>query len=624
MRTFLRPAVSVTSWLSVTGKLVALFVVMLIPLGIATTAYWGSQTTQVTFVRNERLGLTAVRPAVAVVADVADAQIRAAALGQPADVAAAVALLDSTSASADALGVAEQLRAAHSALLSTAGVADARSAGFATAMTALQTYIDAVANASDLILDPELDSYYLMSAATSRLTAIGTNVAAAFALSGRTDSTHELVVAAVQLDQSAAGLASDLHTATGANPDVAGAERSASLLVADAGALAKDVQAQRPLVVGAAQNVVGGIRSVLPVVAGSLDGVLSRRLDVQSSSRDHVAVAAGLALALAGYLSIGVFVGLRRSLGSTLEALDSLSTGDLRLAFEVSSRDEIGMIAERLEATRETLAASLTNVAGDAQAVRVAALHLSEVASSLDRGASALTERADDAAAAATDIDAHMQSMAGAMKEMHSTVSEIARQASRVSSIASLAAERAEESSGNATAMGRTAASVAENAKLITAIAEQTKLLALNATIEAARAGSAGKGFAVVANEVKELALLASKASQQILGVVAENEDLARLVAEELTSVTASIGDVNGAQVTVASAVQQQLATVAVVTESVNGVAHAASGIAASAVATAGAASNAAAGARSVADAVGELDGATNGLLEVVGRFRLP
>ena len=53
---------------------------------------------------------------------------------------------------------------------------------------------------------------------------------------------------------------------------------------------------------------------------------------------------------------------------------------------------------------------------------------------------------------------------------------------------------------------------------LIRNVASQINLLALNATIEAARAGEAGKGFAVVASEVKNLAVQAAAATQQISG----------------------------------------------------------------------------------------------------------
>ena len=69
---------------------------------------------------------------------------------------------------------------------------------------------------------------------------------------------------------------------------------------------------------------------------------------------------------------------------------------------------------------------------------------------------------------------------------------------------------------------------VKEIVSVITGISSQTNLLALNASIEAARAGEAGKGFAVVADEIRGLSEQTQAATNKIIDIISELNEVAK------------------------------------------------------------------------------------------------
>ncbi|MGV3527055.1 MAG: CHASE3 domain-containing protein [Candidatus Sericytochromatia bacterium] len=222
----------------------------------------------------------------------------------------------------------------------------------------------------------------------------------------------------------------------------------------------------------------------------------------------------------------------------------------------------------------------------------------------------------------AGEVSESVQQVATAIEEMGASIREIARNAGEAARIARNGVKSAAETSVTIQDLQSSSQEVGKVVKIITTIAQQTKLLALNATIEAARAGSAGKGFAVVANEVKELAKETAQATEEISNQIQAIQDVSRASGTALAEISRIIEEISDLQGMIASAVEEQSVVTHEINHNVTAVSRSSERIHSSIARVASAAEDTSGGAQVVRQTASNLAELANQLRSVIAMTR--
>lgn len=299
-----------------------------------------------------------------------------------------------------------------------------------------------------------------------------------------------------------------------------------------------------------------------------------------------------------------IIASIVRPIKATTKAMNNIASGDGDLTQRLKSQgdDELALLSKAFNTFTE-------NVQGVVK-------HMSENGAQVAAQTQSLEQTCEHSSNAMRQNRQETEQVATAVYQMSATISEVAQNASETSNSVNLVKGKAQKAqqvveqsidsiSSLADSVNKASQTISQLATetenigsildVIRGIAEQTNLLALNAAIEAARAGEQGRGFAVVADEVRSLAKRTQDATEEIqtmieqlqdgahsaVSVISSGNDIAQTSVEKSTSVGAALSEishditsVSDMSMHIASATEEQSATIDLINKNVDSINH--------------------------------------------------
>lgn len=319
----------------------------------------------------------------------------------------------------------------------------------------------------------------------------------------------------------------------------------------------------------------------------NLNGLLDARMDDMGMHMKELLAIGALFAVIAAIIFTQVLKSVTAPLRDLEHSMKTLASGNLETQIpHLNKEDEIGDMSRALSSFKDTAIKAeqlrseqqqendkklkrntrVEDLIKQFESKSSSALSMvSSAASSLFKSSkdllSAATNSSGNSVTAASEMEQsshNVKAVAAAAEELSAAINEISGQVHKSAEISHAAVDKTNHADVIANELSESARKIGDVIKIISDIASQINLLALNATIESARAGEAGKGFAVVASEVKNLAAETTKATEEISQQISGMQKVSGTVVEALQNIRETISQMRGISVMIASAVEEQ------------------------------------------------------------------
>ncbi|MFN8899322.1 MAG: methyl-accepting chemotaxis protein [Pseudomonadota bacterium] len=405
------------------------------------------------------------------------------------------------------------------------GSVDAVFAAHGAKTQALLDLLGASTDGSNLTLDPDIDTYYLMDAAMFRLpvmleaaSQVGGLGASMLAAKGGSGAQRRLIIEQLTLLQSnLAAMEAGLAKAVAYNADVATKVKidatkqavAALLAQADSALLQAAVSGDANTQIAVAGRSIEAMTALGAQASAELDRLIEARVQRMQGDRALAIGALVIGLLAAAYLFTSFRKVLEGGLKEVSRHIDAMRDGDLTTRPHAWGSDEAAGVIVALAQMQQ----SLQRIVGQ---VRRASDSIVTASTQIAGGAQDLSSRTEQSAANLEETASAMEEIAATVKHNEITLEEASRLAGTNSEVAARGGRIIGEVVQTMQKIHSSSGKIGEIIGTIDGIAFQTNILALNAAVEAARAGEQGRGFAVVASEVRALAQRSSTAAREI------------------------------------------------------------------------------------------------------------